>query len=265
LKRFFSMIGSVLLLCAVAAAKELPFPIGEELIYKIAWSGIPIAWSKAVTQMDTFEGRPVIAMRITVNTFSFFDHICKVDDFYEGLIDPETSLPVRFERKISEGNYRRHDITTFNYETLTAHNIHLPKGKTKDYKIEPDARDIPSYMYFMRSVSLEENKDTRYRVMSGEKTYDLFIKAFGIEPIELPHYDREIPCLVIKPEAMFDGLFVRKGKATVWISRDPRHLLTYAKVSTPFGRVSVTLNEVRGPGTDFWITERRDGDDEEKK
>jgi hypothetical protein len=69
----------------------------------------------------------------------------------------------------------------------------------------------------------------------------------------------------LKPEAMFDGLFVRKGKATVWISRDPRHLLTYAKVSTPFGRVSLTLHEVNGPGTDFWITEKKNGDEEEKQ
>ena len=260
-----TVLGIIFLLCAAAPAKELPFPLGEELIYNITWNGIPIAWSKAVTQMDTYEGRPVIAMRITVNTFSFFDAICKVEDFYEGLIDPETLLPVRFEQNISERNYRRHDITTFDYQTLMAHNIHLPKGTTKDYKIEPNARDIPSYMYFMRSLSLEENKETRYRVMSGEKIYDLIIKAFKIEPIDLPHYDKEIPCLTIKPEAMFDGLFVRKGKATVWISRDPRHLLTYTKVSTPFGRVSVTLHEVRGPGTDFWITDRKDGDDQEKK
>jgi hypothetical protein len=120
-------------------------------------------------------------------------------------------------------------------------------------------------MYFMRSVPLEEKSETRYRVMSDEKIYDLFIKAFKIEPVDLPHYGREISCLTIKPEAMFDGLFVRKGKATVWISRDPRHLLTYAKVSTPFGRVSMTLHEVNGSGNDFWITEKKNGDDQEQK
>ncbi|MFA7257298.1 MAG: DUF3108 domain-containing protein [Kiritimatiellales bacterium] len=259
------VFSNIFLLCAAAPAKELPFPIGEELIYTISWLGVPIAWSKAVTETNTFEGRPVLAMRITVNTFSFFDHICKVDDFYEGLIDPETFLPIRFEQNLQERNYRRHDITTFNYETLQAHYIHLPKGKTKDYKIEPESRDILSFMYFMRSVSLAENTETRYRVMSDEKTYDLFIKSFDIEPVKMEHYGLEIPCLTVKPTAAFDGLFVRKGKATVWISRDPRHLLTYAKVSTPFGRVSLTLDEVRGPGTDFWITDRKDGDDEAKK
>jgi hypothetical protein len=215
--------------------------------------------------MDTYEGHEVLAMRITVNTFPFFDHICKVDDFYEGLIDPETFLPIRFEQNLKQRNYRRHDITTFDYQTLKAHYVHQGNGTQKTYDIEPGTRDILSFMYFMRSVSLEEDKETRCRVMSGAKIYDLFIKAFKIEPVDLEHYGKEISCLTVKPEAMFDGLFVRKGKATVWISRDPRHLLTYAKVSTPFGRVSLTLDEVRGPGTDFWITDRKDDNDEAKK
>lgn len=260
----FPIVGIFLLLCTAAPAKELPFPIGEELVYTIAWMGIPIAWSKAVTEMDTYEGREVLAMRINVNTFSFFDHICKVEDFYEGLIDPETFLPIRFEQKISERKYRRHDVTTFDYQTLIAHYTRLPNGKTKEYKIDPEGRDILSFMYFMRSVALQENTQTRYKVMSDEKIYDLFIKAFEIEPIKVDRYGK-VPCLRIKPEAMFDGLFVRKGKATVWISRDPRHLLTYAKVSTPFGRVSLTLDEVRGPGTDFWITDRKETNDETDK
>jgi hypothetical protein len=263
--RWLSVFGAWIALAASLCAAELPFPIGEELIYNITWNGIPIARAKAVTQMDTYEGREVLAMRITVNTFSFFNHICKVEDFYEGLIDPETFLPIRFEQNIKERNYRRHDITTFDYETLKAHYVHQVSGKTKTYDIEPDSRDILSFMYFMRSVLLGEDEETRYRVMSDEKIYDLFIKTFKIEPVDLPHYDRKISCLTLKPEAMFDGLFVRKGKATVWVSRDPRHLLTYAKVSTPFGRVSLTLHEVSGPGDDFWIAEKKNGDEEDKK
>ncbi len=258
------MVGLVFLFGTAAPAGEQPFPVGEELIYTISWLGVPIAWAKASTEMDTFEGREVLAMRTTVNTFPFFDHICKVEDFYEGLIDKETLTPVRFEQNLKQRNYRRHDITTFDYQTLKAHYVRLPKGETKTYTIEPGIRDIMSFMYFMRSVSLEENKETRYRVMSGSKIYDLFIKAFKIEPIDMEQYGRKIPCLIVKPEAMFDGLFVRKGKATIRISRDSRHLLTYAKVSTPFGRVSLTLDEVRGPGTDFWITEKKDGAEQQK-
>lgn len=261
LKRFLPMFGIALLLCAAATARELPFPIGEELIYSITWNGIPVAWSKAVTQMDTFEGREVLALRLTTRTYPFFDHIFRTDDFHESLIDPETLLPVRYTQNLQEGRYRCHEVTTFDYTTLKAHYVHQVNGKQKTYDLKPDSREIMSHMYFMRSVLLEENSETRYKVITDEKIYDLIIKAFKVEPVELPHYDREIPCLEVRPEAMFDGLFVRKGKATVWVSRDPRRLLTVARLSTPFGRVSITLHEVKGPGDDFWIKEKKEGDE----
>jgi hypothetical protein len=265
MKRFFVILGVLLGGCVFSVcAASLPFPVGEELIYSITWNGIPVAWSKAVTQMDTYEGREVLALRLTTRTYPFFDHICKVDDLHESFIDPETLLPVRYMQDIKERNYRCHEVTTFDFNTLKAHYVHLVNGKEKTYDIKPGMRDIFSFMYFMRSVQLEENTETTHRVMADEKIYDLFLKTFGIRQVDLPHYDRDVPSLELKPEAMFDGLFVRKGKATVWISRDPRRLLTQTRLSTPFGRVSVTLHEVNGPGEDFWIKEKKDGDETNK-
>jgi hypothetical protein len=265
LKRILPVLSTLMLLCTAASAKELPFPVGEELIYSITWLGVPVAWSKVTTQRDTFEGREVLALRMETRTYPFFEHIFKVDDFHESLIDPVSFLPIRYTQNLQERSYRCHEVTTFDFTTLKAHYRHLLNGSEKSYDIKPDSRDIMSYMYFMRSVALEENSKSQYRVMTDEKLYDLFLTTFGKTPVELPHYDRKVLSLEMKPEAMFDGLFVRKGKATVWISCDPRRLLTLARLSTPFGRVSVTLHEVNGPGDDFWITEKKDGNDEEQK
>jgi len=260
-KRFGSILTGLFLLCAAAPAKELPFFVGEELIYSITWNAIPVAWARAVTEMDTYEGRDVLALRLYTKSYPFFDHICKVDDFHESLIDPETYLPIRYERNVRERNYRCHEVTTFDFNTLKAHYVHLLNGKEKTYDIQPGMRDMFSFMYFMRSVKLEENSETTYQVMADEKVYDLFLQTYGLKPIDLPHYDKDVPGLEVRPTAKFDGLYVRKGKATVWISRDPRRLLMLARLSTPFGRVSVTLHEVNGPGEDFWIKEKKDGDE----
>lgn len=265
MKRLAAVLFGVLVLAVSAPTQELPFYIGEELIYSITWNGIPVAWTRAVTETDKVDGRDVLALRLYTKTYPFFDPICKVDDFHESLIDPETLLPVRYTQNISERSYRCHEVTTFDFQTLKAHYRHLLNGKEKTYDIRPGMRDMFSFMYFMRSVSLAENTNTQYQVMADEKVYDLFIKTFSVEPVDLPHYDRKIPSLQLKPEAMFDGLYVRKGKATVWVSRDSRRLLTLARLSTPFGRVTVTLHEVNGPGDDFWITEKKNGDEEEKK
>ncbi len=260
MKRSLWLVG-LLLLCGAGFA-DRPFPVGEELVYSITWNGVPVAWSKATVETETYEGREVIALRMVTRTHAFFDRIFKVDDFHESLVDPETFLPLRYTQNLCEGRYRCHEVTTFDFQLGTAHYSHQLNGKEKVYAIEPTSRDILCFMYFMRSVPLAENSENRYKVMTDEKIYELLVRTFRTESVDLPRYEREVESLEIRPEAMFDGLFVRNGKATVWVSRETRRLMTRARLSVPFGRVTVTLREVNGPGADFWITEKKDGDED---
>lgn len=256
------MIGTLLLLCAVTSAKERPFPVGEELVYSVSWNRIPIAWSKVTTSMETFEGREVLAIRMRSRNYPIYNWIVKADDRHESLVDPETFLPIQFTKNLQENDYRCHEITRFDHKAGKAHYEHQTNGAKQTYDIDPDTRDILSFLYFMRSILMEPDTTTEYRVMADEKIYDLIVRTEEIENIHLPHYPRKIPSLKIEPEAKFDGLFVRKGKATLWVSRDDRRLLTFLKASVPFGKVRVNLHEVRGPGEDFWITELEKDDDE---
>ncbi len=256
--KFVVLCSAVLLFGGILSAASLPFPIGEELTYTISWNGIPVAQAVATTEMDTLDGREVIALRMRTKTASFFNHVFKVEDFHESLVDPETFLPIRYTKNLKEGRYRCHEITTFDFEKRKAYYSHQLKEKKKEYDIDADTRDILSFMYFMRSESLEENKNPSYRLMADEKIYDLILHTYEIDTIRLPDYEEDVPSLKMFPEAMFDGLFVRKGKATVWVSCDPRRLLTFAKIKVPFGRARIKLQSVSGPGDDFWITEKND-------
>lgn len=259
--RFLFCISAIFLFGGIDAA-ELPFPIGEELTYTISWNGIPVAYSTSTISMDQHDGREVLALRLQTRTYSFFNHIFKVEDFHESLIDPETLLPIQYTKNLSEGNYRCHEITRFDFKEKLAHYEHQVTGKKKHYFIEEDTRDLMSFMYFTRSSSLAPDSIIRYRVMADEKIYDLILNTADLDEIELPDYEEKVISLKMVPEALFDGLFVKEGKATVWVSRDARHLMTFAKIKVPFGRVRVTLRSVNGPGDDFWITKRLGKNDE---
>ncbi len=257
MKRIGLLFG-ILALAFCSVRGELPFPIGEELTYTVSWNGVPVAQVVATTEMDTLDGREVLALRMRTKTYAFFNKIFKVDDFHESLIDPETFLPIRYTKNLKEGRYRCHEITTFDFEKRMAYYEHQTNGSKKEYAIDVDTRDILSFMYFMRSAPLEEDKEPRYRMMADERIYDLILHTYGTEKIRLPCYDDKVLSLKMFPEAMFDGLFVRKGKATVWVSRDPRRLLTFAKIKVPFGRARIKLQTVNGPGNDFWTPEKND-------
>lgn len=258
----FPILGLFFLLCVTSPAEELPFPVGEELTYSISWNGIPVAWTKVTATMETVDGREVLAFRMRSQTYAFFNRVFKVDDLHESLIDPKTLLPIRYTKNIKEGRYRCHEVTTFDFEKKKAFYEHQLNGKKKSYDIDSKTRDLVSFMYFMRSRELAENSEASYRLMADEKLYDLRFYSSEIDKISLSGYKRKIPCIKAVPEAAFDGLFVRKGKATVWISRDPRRLVTFAKIKVPFGRARVKLKAVKGPGEDFWITELKDGEKE---
>lgn len=250
---FFVWVGLIGTLCAV----DLPFPIGEELTYSIKWNGVPVAWTRVTTQMETLENREVLVIRLRTQTYAFFNKVYRVDDLHETLIDPETFLPIQYTKNVKEGRYRCHEVTTFNHETLKASYEHMLNGKKKVYDIEPDTRDLISFMYFLRSKTMGENETAEFRVMADEKIYDLILHSSEIEKISLDNYKKKVRCLELRPDAKFEGLFVRKGKADLWISRDPRRLLTYTKVKVPFGKARIKLESVRGPGDDFWITKNK--------
>ena len=255
MKRFFPMLG-ILMLAVFTAIGELPFPIGEELMYSISWNGVPVAYSTLRTEMTQFEGREVLALRMRTKTCAFFNHIFKVDDLHESLIDPKTFLPIQYTKNIKEGKYRCHEVTAFDFEKKKAHYKHQLNQSQKSYDIASDTRDLLSFMYFMRSELLAEDDDVSYRLMADEKVYELILHTSDLDSISLPHYKSRVSSLKMVPEAKFDGLFVRKGKATLWVSRDPRRLMTFAKLKVPFGRVRVKLQSVSGPGSDFWILEK---------
>ena len=66
-----------------------------------------------------------------------------------------------------------------------------------------------------------------------------------------------VPSVKLKPTATFEGLFVRKGEMEVWVSTDPRRIITMASAKIPVASIRLVLDEVKGPGDDFWVRPRR--------
>jgi hypothetical protein len=242
----------------------MPFPQNERLDYHISWNGIRVAWSVATTGMVEENGTNYVAVRVETQTYPVFDVFYKVNDLHECLLDPETLLPVRFTKNMREGRSHYNDVTTFDYANGTARFENLEAGTVTNVPISADIRDYLSFMYFMRGQELAEETATKHKVLADNRIYEVLVRAEKTEPVGLPHYP-DVPSLRIEPEAAFNGLFVRTGKATLWVSRDARRILTCAKARVPFGRITVKLHEVSGAGDDFWITEKKDGDEEDKK
>lgn len=244
--------------CAASAApseeRERPqlwFPQGETLTYRLHWGFIPIGEARVWNEWAEFDGRELLAIRVRIRTNAFMDAIYPVNDFLESLVEPEGFLPVRFERNVSEGRYRLHEVTTFDHKAGKAHWRHLLKGTEETFSIESDTRDIISFMYHTRSRKLEPHSEYKFRVMADEKIYNVEVKTHGYDRFRLPGFNW-VESLKVEPTANFEGLFVRVGRAAMWVSGDERRLCTKASVEVPVASVSAVLIGVEGPGEDFW-------------
>ncbi len=228
------------------------FPVGETLVYRVYWGVVYVGYTEITTEWVEVDGRRLLLIRYRSLSNSVLAKLYPVDDIIESLIDPATFLPVSFMKDMKEGRHRSHEVTTFDYRTLTARWESKIKQKIKTFALERDTRDLVSFIYHFRTRTFQPGQQAQYRVMADEKIYDLFVKATAFEPVKLRRYGK-VDSMRLDPEAAFNGLFVRKGRMIVWVSRDPRCLCTKIEAVLPFANARVLLDEVRGPGDDFWV------------
>lgn len=236
----------------VSASPTLPFPVGEELHYRVYWGVIYVGSTVMTSQWIEEEGRRLLLIRYRTRSNSVLSKIYPVDSIVESVIDPSTFLPVRFMKNMREGRHHYHEITHFQHDAGLAHWESLLKDAVEVYPIDEDTRDLISFVYGMRSEEFPLGEEKRFRVMADDKIYDLYAKGTKTEPVKLKTYGN-VDSLRIDPRAEFQGLFVRKGKLIVWVSRDPRHLCTRLEAEIPFANVKALLHKVVGPGDDFWV------------
>jgi hypothetical protein len=257
-----ALLAALLLLAVGVSAESAPatppedlpdlwFPVGEELVYSVHWGFIPVGYTVVTTEWVEEDGRTLLAIRVRTRTNDILSTIYPVDDVIESLVDPYTFLPVRFTKNLSEGRYRAHEVTDFDFEAGTAHWRSLIKDNESVFELEADTRCLLSFSYYMRKVGFEENQEQFFRVMADEKIYDLWLEARDTDRVKLKEYGK-VPSIEVEPKAAFEGLFVRKGRVVFWVSQDERRLMTQMKGRVPVASVRLVLKEVRGPGNDRW-------------
>jgi hypothetical protein len=228
------------------------FDVGEELHYRIHWGVIHVGDTRVTTEWIEEDGRELLLIRYRTRSNAFLDRIYKVDDTIEAVIEPHSFLPVRFSKVLNEGRYKTDELTIFDHAARKAYWTHRGRGDRKEFEIDADTRDIVTFMYFMRKYNFRPGETAEFRVMADEKIYDLSVTAGPIEFMKMPRYGR-VQTLRITPEASFQGLFVRKGRMTLWISQDARRIATRIQATVPVADVHINLHEVKGPGDDMWV------------
>ena len=230
---------------------ELWFPVGEEVEYEVFWGMFTVGEATAKAEWLNREGRRLLTLTVRAQSNGIVEKLYPVKEFLQTVLEPETFLPLSFEKESHEGKRHYHELTTFDHAAKKGHWKSLLKDKRKEFEIEADTRDLMGLMYWLRKDPIREDETRQYHVMTDEKMYELVVEAGKKDPVSLENYGK-VPCIKMEPKGKFNGMFVRKGRMFLWVSDDARYTICRVTASVPVASIKIMLKRVRGPGDDFW-------------
>jgi hypothetical protein len=224
---------------AASPPKYLPFGPGEELRFAVKYGVVRAGDAGlAVEALETVDGEPALRLVSTARSSRFFSTFFEVKDRVESLWSVSRRLPIRFEKHIREGGYRRETVLRFDHATNT-----VVDGKGKQNEILPGSQDVLSAFYFVRTQALEPGDTLRVPNHSDGKNYPLDVEVIRRERVQVSA--GTFSCIVVEPLLKTAGLFKQEGRLTIWLTDDSRKMPVLMKSKVAVGSIVAELESFR--------------------
>jgi hypothetical protein len=232
--------------------KPVAFKSGEWLRYKMSYSGFLRAGT-AVLEVKEKElnGKKVFHTKGSGWTSGMIKWFFQVDDKYESYFDKDTVKPYLFKRKIDEGGYKKHRITSFNHVSNKAY--------IQDFTLQKDTsvaffnvQDMLSSFYYLR------NKDVKSMKKGEEIAIDMFMDS-QVYPFKLRFLGREIlntkfgkvKTMIFRPLVQSGRVFKAQESVTLWITDDANKIPIKMKADLSVGSLRAELEHYKGLANPF--------------
>ena len=216
--------------------KDVPFRVGEQLIYQVYLSNAPQqsvgTITFAVKSRGQYFNRDGLLISVTAQTTGAGGRVFPVSDQINSYIDPTTLLPFRTELHLSEGNY--HYTRAYSLDQ----NRGAAVGDAKErIDIPVGTHDLISAFYSIRTFDLWPPKQTAISIMATSQPRTLLVKSQRREAIELGGQKIDAIMLTLTT----DDRLSDKLQLRMWIGDDARHLPLRIAAVTQFGLVRADL------------------------
>jgi hypothetical protein len=227
MKKFLLILILVSLYLLQSKGQVSSYQPGEKVEYILHYGLINGGVATLELKRDSFEGKEVWHSVMEGKTTGVADAIYRVKDIYESFINPETELPVKSIRNISEGRYRKYNVVLFDRITRKDSAI-LTSDLTGIHIAEKRIHDIISCFYWFRNHNLPDLGDAKNGDMFEittwfcDELYPIRMKYIGEEEIRTKA--GKIKCYKFNPVTEVGRLFKTKEDLSIWFSADKNFL-----------------------------------------
>jgi len=219
----------------------VPFAVGETAAYDVKFGSLHVGTATTtVNGIEEIRGRSAwhTIFRIKGGTLFF-----KVDDVFESWIDRETFSSLRFHQTQQEGTsdrQKRYEI----YPDKGTY-VEMDKNPPREHPGVKDPLDDGSFLFFVRTVPLTVGRTYESNRYFRPERNPVRVRVLRKETIKVPA--GKFNCIVVQPVIKTKGIFSENGKAEVWLTDDPRHVVVQIKSKLSFGSINLYLKSYR-PG-----------------
>jgi hypothetical protein len=242
----------LLILPAFSQEKRAAFKSGERLQYKMSYSGFLRAGTAVLEVEETvLNGKKMFHTTGSGWTIGMIKWFFKVEDVYESYFDKDTIKPYVFKRKIDEGGYKKHRITSFDYNSKKAYIQDFIEQKDTSVSFV-NIQDMLSSFYYLRNQDVKELKK------GDEIAIDMFLDS-QVYPFKLRFLGKEIiktkfgkvKSLVFIPLVQSGRIFKAQESVTIWITDDANKIPIKMQADLTVGSLRAELEAYRGLANDF--------------
>ncbi len=240
------------LLCLCQASgqmRQAPFKDGEQITYVVYYNW-GFIWLKAAVvdfsvTSSKLANKDVYKLFSTGNTIPSYDWFFPVRDTFTVYSDTKNLFPLFYAHNIKEGNNKKKNSITFDYEKHEIKSIMVNNGKKSfvQKSFSPPVYDLLSAVYFCRKINfdtLKLDQKISLPVIIEDSIYDLFIRYKGREIIETKDGNKhETIKISVK---LIEGTIFKEGEDMfVWIIDDKSRVPVMIEAKILIGSVKAFL------------------------
>jgi len=230
-----------LLLAAIPVNSQNNFKAGEQLEYNLHFGPINAGKATGTLTYATIDGKKVFHSEMLAQTTGLADVLYKVRDIYGSWFDPVTLLPVKSNRDISEGRYKRKDEVTYDH---SMGKVFSPSG---EHDVPKNIRDMVSVLYYIRSIDFDTihvGDIIPINTFFDDELFPFDIRYRGKEEVKIKK--GKFNCLKLVPFVEPGRIFESEDDMTIWISDDPNKIPIRIKFDLTVGSIKCDLTSYSG-------------------
>lgn len=243
--KWLQIIISLLIVCyPTAKAQDVQnrFIPGEKLKFVIYYGMVTGGYIDAELVATEYDGKRVYHASMLATTAGIADVLYKVRDEYQSYFDPNTLLPYKSVRDISEGRYKRYDLAFFDHK-----NLKVTNSKNKEFIVPGDIRDMVSVFYYVRNKDFENMKHgeiIKVNTFFDNELFPFDMRYFGTELIKTKR--GEFRCIKLVPYVEPGRIFEKEDDMSIYLSADRNRVPIRVEFNLKVGAVKCDLIEYSG-------------------